>query len=86
MVGHRGGQHHEHIVEVAACEGKFGSQAPPSSFFILARLRLQVLHAAQVDGDLAACAQAQDPLLHGCLAQPGNAVLSPGAGLLQFTQ
>src|SRR6218665_3598732 len=82
--GHGRGQHHKHVVEVATRERELGPQTPPCGVFILARMGLQVFHAAQVDGDLALGAQAQDALFHRGFAEPGNAILPRRTRLLKL--
>src|SRR6218665_2858023 len=84
--GHGRGQHDKHVVEVATRERELGPQTPPCGVFILARMGLQVFHAAHVDGDLALGAQAQDALFHRGFAEPGNAILPRRARLLKLAQ
>src|SRR5574340_327616 len=84
--GHRRGFHQEHLIELTPGVGEFGPQTPPRGVLVFARVGLQVLQIAQVDSDLAACAQAQDALLHRGFTQPGNAILTCRAWLLQLAQ
>ena len=73
------------LVEVLAA-AELAAQPHPGGLLRLPGGGLQVLHAAQVDGDLAPRAEADQPLLHLRFPQPGDARLPRRARFLQLAQ
>ena len=65
---------------------ELAAHASVSGFLGLVVAGLEVLHPAQVDGDLAAGADADDALLDQGLAQPGDAVVATRAWLFQLLE